>query len=154
MLAQNPGKIYLGGGFDGAPFSVVSVTAAHVGPFDLGTVVIHFPLRHRPRNGGRSRSRAGAADQIPHIIDGIVVHVRNIRAYINRNDFMVNPTSCDPTKLRATVIGNGASSTTTRPTRYADPFQPADCEALQFEPKFQRLHERRRRAKPTARACT
>ena len=44
VLAQNPGKIYLGEKFEGAPFSVVAVTAAHVGPFDLGTVVVHFPL--------------------------------------------------------------------------------------------------------------
>ena len=48
VLAQAPGKIYLGGPFQGAPFSVVSITSAHVGPFDLGTVVVHFPLDINP----------------------------------------------------------------------------------------------------------
>jgi hypothetical protein len=36
------------------------------------------------------------SDPIPHIIDGIVVHVREIRAYIDREQFIINPTNCDP----------------------------------------------------------
>ncbi len=108
VLAQNPGKIYLGGPFDGAPFSVVSVTAAHVGPFDLGTVVIHFPLDINPETADVTIP-ASPADAIPRIIKGIVVHVRNIRVYVNRNDFMLNPTSCNPSTLSATVHGDGPS---------------------------------------------
>ena len=44
VLAYTPGKIYLDGPFEGDPFSIVSVTSAKVGPFDLGTVVIRFGL--------------------------------------------------------------------------------------------------------------
>ena len=107
MLAQAPGKIYLGGPFEGAPFSVVSITAAHVGPFDLGTVVVHFPLDINPETAAVTIP-AGPADQIPHIIKGIVIHVREIRVYIDRQNFMLNPTSCNPQTFSATVIGGGA----------------------------------------------
>jgi hypothetical protein len=136
VLAQNPGKIYLGGPFEGAPFSVVSVTSAHVGPFDLGTVVVHFPLQINPETAVVSIP-AGPADQIPHIIKGIVVHVREIRAYINRERFMLNPTSCDPLSLSATVIGGGANPTDPAgydPVTVTDPFQAADCANLRFTP--------------------
>jgi hypothetical protein len=132
LLVQTPGKIYLGGPYDGAPFSVVSVTAAHVGPFDLGTVVIHFPLDINPETADVTIP-ASPSDAIPHIIKGIVVHVRSVRVYVNRNDFMLNPTSCNPSKLTATVLGNGPSNNTATVT---DPFQVADCSSLRFEPKF------------------
>jgi hypothetical protein len=132
VLAQNPGKIYLAGPYDGAPFSVVSVTAANVGPFDLGTVVIHFPLDINPETADVTIP-ASPSDVIPHIIKGIVVHVRNVRVYINRNDFMLNPTSCNPSALTATVLGNGPSGNS---ATVNDPFQVADCSSLRFEPKF------------------
>ncbi len=133
VLAQNPGKIYLGGEFDGAPFSVVSVTSAHVGPFDLGTVVIHFPLDIDSETAQVTiPAGVGGANQIPHILDGIVVHLRNVRVYVNRQGFMVNPTRCAEQKLSATVLGNGPFD---NQVTAGDPFQLAGCEALHYEPK-------------------
>ena len=55
-----------------APFSVVSITSAHVGPFDLGTVVVHLPMDINPETAAVSIP-SGAANQIPHIIKGIVI---------------------------------------------------------------------------------
>src|SRR6202021_2723190 len=37
VLAYAPGKLYLAGPYHGSPISIVSITAAKVGPFDLGT---------------------------------------------------------------------------------------------------------------------
>ena len=69
---------------------------------------IHFPLDINPETAAVSIP-AGAADQIPHIIKGIVIHVRNIRAYISREHFMLNPTTCATNTFSATVIGGGAN---------------------------------------------
>ena len=74
VLVQAPGKIYLAGEYQGAPFSVVAITSAHVGPFDLGTVVVHLRLDINPHTATVSIP-AGPADQIPHIIKGIVIHL-------------------------------------------------------------------------------
>ena len=133
VLAQNPGKIYLGEPYDGAPFSVVSVTAAHVGPFDLGTVVIHFPLNINSETA-QVTIPASPSDVIPHILKGIVVHLRNVRVYVNRQSFMVNPTNCSEQQLSATVLGNGPFDNS---ANVSDPFQLAGCEALHYEPKVQ-----------------
>ena len=138
VLAQAPGKIYLGGPYENAPFSVVAVTAAHVGPFDLGTVVIHFPLDINPVTTDVTIP-AGQADQIPHIIKGIVIHVREIRAFINRHDFMINPTNCNPQSFAATVIGGGADPTNPAgydPVTVETPFRVTACQALKFTPTF------------------
>jgi hypothetical protein len=137
VLAYTQGKVYMAGPFEGAPFSIVAVTAAKVGPFDLGTVVVHLPLQINPLTA--QATVTGSPGQIPHIIDGIVIHVRDIRVYIERPDFTLNPTNCSPLKFSAGVIGSGAN--------YADPadadtvtvtnpFEASDCASLKFKPSF------------------
>jgi uncharacterized repeat protein (TIGR01451 family) len=138
VLAQAPGKLYMAGPFEGAPFSVVSITAAHVGPFDLGTVVVHLPLFINPETADVTIP-AGAADQIPHIIKGIIIHVREILVYINRPSFTLNPTNCNPMSFAATVIGGGAdpgNPADNDPVTSTAPFRVTACQALKFEPKF------------------
>jgi uncharacterized repeat protein (TIGR01451 family) len=138
VLAQAPGKIYLGGPFEGAPFSVVGITTAHVGPFDLGTVVVHLPLEIDPQTAAVSIP-VGPADQIPHIIKGIVIHLREIRVFIDREKFMINPTNCNRLTIGATVVGSGAnfaSPADDMSASVSDPFQAADCSDLKFQPTF------------------
>jgi uncharacterized repeat protein (TIGR01451 family) len=138
LLAQAPGKLYLAGPFEGAPFSIASITSAKVGPFDLGTVVVHLPLQINPLTAQVSIP-AGPDDQIPHIIKGIVIHLREIRAFVNKRDFMLNPTNCDPLNVGATVIGSGAdfaSAADDVPVTVGTPFRVTACQALKFAPSF------------------
>ena len=82
---------------------------------------------------------AKASDPIPHIIDGIVIHVRDIRVYIDRPEFMINPTNCDPMSFAATVDGAGADFTNPAdqvPVTVTNSFQMANCQNLQFKPTF------------------
>lgn len=137
-LAYTPGTIYMAGPYQGAPFSVAAITPAKVGPFDLGTVVVHLPLQIDPLTATVSVA-AGGADQIPHILKGIVIHVRDIRVYVDRQSFVLNPTSCARDAFGVTVIGSGASFTNPGddvPVGAANMFQAADCGALRFAPKF------------------
>ncbi len=138
VLAYTPGKVYMAGPYNGAPFSVVSITSAKVGPFDLGTVVIRFALEINPETGVVTVD-AKASDSIPHIIDGIVIHVRDIRVYIDRPEFMINPTNCNPLTFAATVGGGGQDPANPADQQFVttnDSFQLANCQNLKFEPKF------------------
>jgi hypothetical protein len=130
VLAYVPGKVFLAGPFHGAPFSLVSVTSALVGPFDLGTVVIRFGLTIDPYTAQVSVTPTGS-EPIPTILRGIVTHVRDIRVYIDRPNFTLNPTSCNPLKIGSTLTSDlGASKTVT------SPFQASNCQALAFKPIF------------------
>jgi hypothetical protein len=138
VLAQAPGNLYLAGPFEGAPFSIVSITAAKVGPFDLGTVVVHLPLNINPITAQVSIP-SGPADQIPHIIEGVVIHLRSISVWVDRADFTLNPTSCQPMGITDTVDGAGlnvASPTDDTQAASSDRFQLADCANLAFKPSF------------------
>ena len=139
VLAYAPGKVYMAGPYNGAPFSIVAITSAKVGPFDLGTVVVRQALKIDP-NTAVVTVDASASDPIPHIIKGIVVHVRDIRVYIDsKPNFTLNPTSCEHMNFALTVSGSGADFTSSAddvPVTVNDPFQAADCQNLQFKPTF------------------
>ncbi len=137
-LAYAPGKLYLAGPYNGSALSIVSITAARVGPFDLGTVVVRLALRINPATAEVFVDATGS-DPIPHIIKGIPVHLRDIRGYVDRPEFTLNPTSCERTSTASTVLGSGAdfgSSADDQPITVTSPFQAADCAGLPYKPRL------------------
>jgi hypothetical protein len=138
VLAYAPGKVYLAGPYHGSAISVVAITAGVVGPFDLGTVVVREALRVNPETGEVFVDATGS-DPIPHIVDGITTHLRDIRVYMDRPEFVLNPTGCEPTSTASTLLGSGldfSSEADDRPVTVSSPFQAADCAALAFKPKL------------------
>jgi hypothetical protein len=138
VLAYAPGNLYLAGPYRGSSFSVVAVNSALVGPFDLGVIVVRFAVRIDPETAQGSIDATGT-DPIPHIIDGIPIHLRDIRAYIDRPNFTINPTSCAPSTVSSAMNGAGqrfgelADDTLATATA---PFQAFNCSALGFKPKL------------------
>ncbi len=136
VLTYAPGQLYLAGPYRGSQFSVVAIDSALVGPFDLGVVEVRSAIRIDPTTAQASIDAVGT-DPIPHIIDGIPIHLRDIRAYLDRPDFTLNPTSCAASSLVSTLNGSGArfgdpADDTLATT--AVPFQAFDCASLGFRP--------------------
>ncbi len=138
-LTYVPGKLYLAGPYNGAPFSVVAIVPAVAGPFDVGNVVTRFALRINSRtlaaevDGSRS-------DPLPHILAGIPLRVKDIRAYTDRPNFTFNPTNCDPLAVGAQIWGGGSnvfSILDDSPVSRSARFQAANCARLGFKPRFQ-----------------
>jgi hypothetical protein len=137
-LTYAPGRIYLAGPYHGAPLSLVTINAATVGPFDLGTIVIRSAFQIDPLTA-QLRIDSRASDPIPHILDGIPLHLRDIRIYIDRPEFTHNPSSCEPSALESTLTGSGASFSNPADDSTAtatSPFQLLNCLTLGFRPKL------------------
>jgi hypothetical protein len=137
-LAYAPGKLYLAGPYHGSAISLVAITAAKVGPFDLGTVVIREAFKIDPETGEVFIDATGS-DPIPHIIKGIPVHARDINAYTDRPEFVLNPTGCKQTSTASTLLGSGldfVSEADDRPVTVSTPFQAVNCAKLPFKPKL------------------
>ena len=138
VLSYAPGNLYLAGPYNGSEFSIVAIDAALVGPFDLGTVIVRSAIRVDKRSGQVSIDAKGT-DPIPHILDGIPVHLRDIRAYIDRPHVTINPTSCDRFSVASAMngagvlLGNPSDDTLATP---ASPFQAFDCGSLGFKPRL------------------
>jgi len=139
VLAYAPGGLYLAGPYHGSPLSIVAVDSATVGPFDLGVIIVRSAIRVDPRTAEISIDSAGS-DPIPHILRGIPLHLRDIRVYIDRPDFMVNPTSCEPFAVNSSLNGSGATFSNpvddTLATASA-PFQVSFCNSVAFHPSMQ-----------------
>jgi hypothetical protein len=138
VLTYVPGSLYLAGPYNGAPLSVVAIVPAVAGPFDLGVVVTRMALNLDPRSAAVSVD-GSASDPIPHILAGIPLKVRDIRVYVDRPQFTLNPTSCDPGQIGATLWGGGAdpfASADDIPHLLSERFQAAGCASLPFKPRL------------------
>jgi hypothetical protein len=138
VLTYAPGKLYLAGPYRGSDFSIVAIDSALVGPFDLGVVIVRSAIRIDPVTTQASIDATGT-DPIPHIIKGIPIHLKDIRAYIDRPNVTINPTSCEPSAVSSALNGSGAlfgvQADDTLATATA-PFQAFNCGALGFKPSL------------------
>lgn len=121
------GRAYLAGPYQGAPLSLVIVTPAVAGPFDLGDVVVRTALFVNPE----TTQITAKSDPIPPIIDGIPLDVRSIALKLDRPQFSLNPTSCNPM-----AIGGSAASVFGQSSPLSQRFQVGGCNALPFKPKL------------------
>jgi hypothetical protein len=141
QLTYVPGEVYLAGPYNGDPLSVVGVVPAVAGPFDVGTVVTRQALDVDSHTANAIVDGANS-DPIPHILAGIPLKVRDVRIRVNRHDFTLNPTDCDPFEVKAQLWGGGSDAFSTAddsPVDRSVRFQAANCARLGFKPKFQFL---------------
>ncbi len=121
------GKLYLAGPYKGAPLSVVAVTPAVAGPFDLGDVVVRSALSVDPV----SAQVTATTDPIPQFLKGVALRIRDVRINLDRPNWALNPTSCDVKAVAVTARGNSGAS-----VNLARRFQVGGCDKLAFKPKL------------------
>ena len=122
-----PGKVYLAGPYKGAPLSLAVITPAVSGPYDLGNVVVRAALKVNPETAQIN----AVSDPLPQILQGIPLRLRSIRINLNRPNFVLNPTNCDPFSVATEVFGEEGGLA--KPSAH---FQVANCRDLPFAPKL------------------
>jgi hypothetical protein len=121
------GRAYLAGPYNGAPLSIAVLAPAVAGPFDLGTVLVRNAVDVNPETAQISV----ASDPFPTVVHGIPLDLRDVRVNLNRPNFTLNPTSCEPRSITSTVTS--AQGATAHPgSRY----QAANCGRLAFKPRL------------------
>jgi hypothetical protein len=137
-LTYVPGRLYLAGPFAGDPLSVVAITPAVAGPFDVGTVVVREALDLDPKSA-EVRVDGAASEPIPHILAGIPLKLRELRVFADRPQFTLNPTSCDEERTQATLLGASLdlfSPADDVPAALSARYQAAACAGLGFKPRL------------------
>ncbi len=131
------GKAYLTGGYKGAPLGLAAVVPIAAGPLDLGNVVVRTALYIDPNDAHVT----AVSDPFPTAIDatGADGHtdgftpplLRSVTININRNAYTLNPTSCKPMAINATLTSKNALVSSV-----SSPFQAGGCQELPFKPGF------------------
>jgi hypothetical protein len=147
------GEVFLAGRSGGAPVSLVVVTPALAGPFDLGNVVVRVPLFIDPET-----AQVKPVAEIPDVFGGAKLDIRSIFVSVNRKDFALNGTNCRKNTTSGALEGGGADPTTPAAfssAKVSDPFRARGCRKLKFRPKLKlRLFGATRRAQhPRLRAA-
>jgi hypothetical protein len=121
------GDAYLAGPYKGAPLSMAVITPAVAGPYDLGTIVVRAALRV---NGATGQITA-ESDPIPSILQGIPLDVRSIDLELDRPNFTLTGTSCDPSAFEGSAL-----STLGQIAPLTSRYQLGECQGLAFKPKL------------------
>lgn len=141
------GDAYLAGRYKGAPLSLLVVTPALAGPFDLGTVVVRVPLFLDPETAQVHPK----TDDIPDVFGGTKLDIRSVFLNLNREDFTLNGTNCRKAATAGVINGGGANPLD--PGSYSafkvsEPARGTGCKKLKFRPKLNiRLFGKTQRAK-------
>jgi hypothetical protein len=120
------GAVYLTGPYNGAPFGLSIVVPAVAGPFNLGPVTTRAKLAIDPYT-----ARVTTTAVLPTIVKGIPIRLRGLTVSINKQGFLLNPTSCAAMATESTV-----TSTFGATQNLSSPFQLGNCSALKFKPAF------------------
>lgn len=129
------GNAYLAGPYKGAALSMVTITPAVAGPFDLGNVVVRVALNVDPETA----QIHAVSDVIPDVFGGVKLDIRAIDLHVDRSQFMLNPTNCAAQATAGAINGGGGDPTNPASfSSYAvsDPFQASECNKLAFKPKL------------------
>ncbi len=117
--ASFTGSVYLTEGYDDASYGLSIAFNAQAGPFDLGTLVLRAALAQNQSTGALSI----ASSPFPQLIDGVPLQTRALELDIDRPEFVLNPTVCEPRQIAATIEGVQGTS-----VQASDPFAVEGCE--------------------------
>jgi hypothetical protein len=121
------GSVSLTGPYKGGPFGLSTAVRVIAGPFDLGMVVVRQAIHVDPVDAHITV----VSDPLPVIVKGVPVRLRSINVDVNRPGFTINPTSCAPKQIKATMV-----STTGAIHQATQHFQVGDCQALPLRPRL------------------
>jgi hypothetical protein len=128
------GGVYLAGPYQGAPLSLVVVTPAVAGPFDLGNVVVRVAL-----NLGAETARINPVAVVPDVFGGAKLDIRSIFVNVNRKEFGLTGTNCRKGETAGILGGGGADPA--NPAAFSAfpvsaPYRGNGCRKLKFKPRL------------------
>jgi hypothetical protein len=142
---QPPAPIYLTGPYNGhgactvgerecAPFGLSIVVPLHVGPFTLPTQRV----RAKIEINALTAALTVTTNALPQEVAGVPTDLREVDSVIERPEFMINPTNCDPQEFSGTAYGTAppGQSEPNETAHISSHFQVGACRSLEFAPKF------------------
>ncbi len=97
---------------------------AVVGPVDLGMVTTIASVKLRPADYG-----IDVVASVPTSVQGIPLHLQQLRLTVDKSNFLTNPTTCAATNTVATMRGQGGGTVTANAA-----FTATGCASLGFNP--------------------
>jgi hypothetical protein len=121
------GTVFLTGPAEAGLVGLAIVIPGKVGPIDLGTVVTRAGIVLRPTDGGLTVRTS----ELPRVVGGVPVSIRELALTLDRPGFMRNATSCAPLAVAATFTSQAGTVADA-----SAPYQAEHCDRLAFTPSI------------------
>ena len=121
------GRVFLTGPAEGGLVGLAIVIPGKVGPIDLGTVVTRAGIVLRPTDGGLTVRTS----DLPRVVGGVPVSIRELALTLDRPGFMRNATSCAPLAVSATFTSQSGTV-----ARASAPYRAEHCDRLAYSPRI------------------
>lgn len=128
------GPVFLTNSYKGAPYGLSIKVPAVAGPFNLGTVVTRATITVNP-----STAQVIADSVLPRIVKGIPVRLKTMVVNVNKQGFLLNPTSCTtPMNTTSTLSGFTLTNGPVTASQVLTTGFPAltNCSSLKWKPSF------------------
>jgi hypothetical protein len=119
--------VFLAGPYKGSQLSLVTSIPAVAGPYDLGNVTVRAAIAV-----DRVTAQVTAvSDPFPTIFGGVPVRLRSALISLDRPNFTLNPTNCDPFSVDSRLFGSEGAEVVRE-----SHFQVANCNVLPYHPQL------------------
>ncbi|MBO9532520.1 MAG: hypothetical protein J7513_06065 [Solirubrobacteraceae bacterium] len=120
------GDVYLRERDPGSVASLLISAPVRFGPVDLGRLNLPARIELRPEDLGLR-----LYSDVPQRFKGLPLSLRSFQVDLDRPDFAMNPTNCDPLSSSSLFTSDTGAT-----ANVAGSFQVSGCEALGFDPKL------------------
>jgi len=121
------GTVYVGGPYEGAPYSLAIVVSGREGLLELGSLVERVAVDV----DAATAQISARADPLPLMLEGVPLQLRGLRIDLDRPGFIRNPTDCEPMAITGT-----ATTSLGQMAPLFSRFQVGECAVLSFNPKI------------------
>jgi hypothetical protein len=131
FVLERKGDVYLTQGYKGCAYGLAVVVPVEAGPFRGPLALSNVVVRQKVCVDPATAQVTAVSDPLPLIHHGVPLRVRSVTVNVDRPNFMLNPSDCEPKQ----IIGDFSSPQGTN-FRQTVPFQASGCWALPFKPKL------------------
>ncbi|HYI99592.1 MAG TPA: hypothetical protein VEX36_07960 [Thermoleophilaceae bacterium] len=131
FVLEEKGDVFLTTGYKGAPYGLMVKIRGIAGPFrgsqELSPIIVRQAL-HVDRRTAQVRA---VSDPFPLVHHGVPLRVRQVTVIVNRANFTLNPSNCEPKQVVANFTSDQGAQ-----ARATAPFRASGCPSLRFRPKL------------------
>ena len=131
FVLEQKGEVFLTERYKGGEYGLAVKIRPIAGPFrddmELKTIIVRQAI-HIDRKTARVTA---ISDDFPKVWHGVPLRVREVTVNVDRQRFMLNPSSCE-----AKTVASTLNSVERQGAALSSPFRAIGCAGLKFEPKL------------------
>jgi hypothetical protein len=131
FVLEQKGEVFLTEGYKGGAYGLMVKVRVIAGPFRGAMELSPIVVRQAIHVDRKTAQVTVVSDPFPTIHHGVPLRMRRVLVNVDRPNFMLNPSDCDPKQVQS-VLSSAEGATAAK----SSGFQASGCSSLAFKPKL------------------